>query len=524
VTRTARKLAAAAIVTLTVLTGLVGPPAGAATTFSDAFDRPDAPLGAPWLTANSTWGVRSGAARMLTARWPNTAAIATVDTATTQHTISADITLSPTLRRANAGLIVAGIDYKNNFFCKVEVTPGNPNGLMAIGRRLNGKISSLLVGVTDAGFTNGSTYHVTCARSGDVVTMTVGSRTISYPMTQTDLAAFGSATRVGLRTHLAPDEDDALSTYDNVVVDDPSTSPSPTPTPVPSPTASPAGTSETITVAAAGDICGATTSALAACAATADLIRSHGADLVLALGDNVYDAGTYSQYTTNYDPRWGPLGPLTRAVPGNHEYNDPAAGPGAEGYRAYFPDAIAPASTPLYYAFDAGAWHFVALDTDIVQSGEGQPGITGGSAQAAWFASNLAADPHACTLAFGHHPRWSSPDGPTTNRHGSQSHMSAVWQTGVADGVDVWLAGHDHDYERFGQLDGAGVPSPTGTREFVVGTGGAAIDGFDSILSTSEFHASTHGVLFLSLEPTSYSWQFEDTSGAVLDSGGPVAC
>ena len=484
-------------------------PASATTTFADAFDRPDGPLGSPWVAANSTWGVRSGAAQMLRARWADTIAAATVDSGLTEYRVSADVRLSPTFRRANAGLVIASVSVRTHLFCKIEVTAGNPDGLMSIGRRVNGKTTSLLATIRNAGFTNGTTYPVTCGRSGNVVTMTVGTRTLRYTMSSSDVSRFGSATAVGMRVHVAPDEDDGLSTFDNVVVDD---------------LAVPPPTTPAITVAAAGDICGATTTALTACAATADLIRARAPDLVLALGDTVYDSGTMTEFTQRYDPRWGSLVPITWPVPGNHEYDDPTVGPGAEGYRAYFPDSVAPASGPLYYSLDAGAWHLVGLDTDPVQPGEGQPGVEAGTTQAEWEAADLAADGHACSLVYGHHPRWSSPDGPTTVRHGSQTHVDAVWRRAVADGVDVWLAGHNHDYERFERLDGDGAPDANGTREFVVGTGGAALSGFDAVLTTSEFRASTHGVLFLTLGQSSYSWSFEDTTGAVLDAGGPVPC
>ena len=140
---------------------------------------------------------------------------------TTDVSVSADITLSSTYHRANAGLTPGAVDYKNNLFCKIEVTDGNPNGLMSIGRRLNNVITSQLAAYRNAGFVNGATYHVTCARAGNVVTMTVGTRSISYTLTSSDRAAFASATRVGMRAHVAPDEDDGMSVFDAFTVTNP---------------------------------------------------------------------------------------------------------------------------------------------------------------------------------------------------------------------------------------------------------------------------------------------------------------
>jgi hypothetical protein len=417
-------------------------------------------------------------------------------------------------------LAIAVLDGKNNLFCRIEVTNANPNGLMSIGRKLNGTVSQL-VSLRNVGFVNGETHAVTCARSGETVTMTVGDRTIQGTLTASDIAVFGTATAVGLRTFLASTADDGLTTYDDFLVGSNEPPPSPSPSVTPSVTPSP-GT--VIRVAAAGDICGSSAASWAACLATANLIASRAPDAVLTLGDNDNGTGTLTEFLARFDPRWGPLLPIIHPSVGNHEYNDPASGPGAEGYRAYFPDAYAPATGPLYYGFTLGTWYVVALDTDRVQAGKGQPGIAAGSTQALWLDAALAADRHACVLLYGHHPRWSSPDGPTTNRHGSQAHMAAVWSMALADGADVWLSGHDHDYERFARLDETGGPSSSGIRQFVVGTGGGALDRFDSILPTSEAHATAYGALFLELGDGSYSWEFVDVNGSVLDAGGPESC
>ncbi len=79
-------------------------------------------------------------------------------------------------------------------------------------------ITSQLAARENVGFVAGRTYHVVCARSANVVTMMVGAREISYSLSPADLASFGSTTMVGFRSHLAPDEDDGGSAYDNFEV------------------------------------------------------------------------------------------------------------------------------------------------------------------------------------------------------------------------------------------------------------------------------------------------------------------
>jgi hypothetical protein len=204
-------------------------PAYAATGTSDWFDRSDGALGSTatglaWNTANSSWGVRGGMAKVLTTRYADTIAYAFIDIgASIGFTVAADVTLSSTFQRANGGLAILYASPANNIFCKTEVTHGNPNGLISIGRRLNGRTTSLLAYVNNAGLANGRTYHVTCGRAGNVVTMTVGGTgvgpiTISKTLSSSELSAFGSATRVGLRSHVNWDEDDKGTGFDNFVV------------------------------------------------------------------------------------------------------------------------------------------------------------------------------------------------------------------------------------------------------------------------------------------------------------------
>jgi hypothetical protein len=70
-----------------------------------------------------------------------------------------------------------------------------------------------------------------------------------------------------------------------------------------------------------------------------------------------------------------------------------------------------------------------------------------------------------------------------------------------------------------------GVPSDSGIREFISGGGGKSLDGF---LATEDpgfqVGIGKYGVLKLELSASSYSWEYVDLTGAVVDSGGPVAC
>ena len=53
--------------------------------------------------------------------------------------------------------------------------------------------------------------------------------------------------------------------------------------------------------------------------------------------------------------------------------------------------------------------------------------------------------------------------------------MAPFWDRLYAAGADVVLIGHEHTYERFAPQTPAAVASPTGIRQFIVGTGGRAL-------------------------------------------------
>lgn len=232
---------------------------------------------------------------------------------------------------------------------------------------------------------------------------------------------------------------------------------------------------------------------------------------VFTLGDNVQGDGVEAEFSACYDPTWGRHRERTHPVPGNHDYNTEAAGP----YFTYFGEAAGDPSRG-YYSFDLGDWHIIALNTNCDAIG----GCGEGSEQLAWLRDDLAANPAACTLAYGHHPLYSS--GP----HGEEPDIRPLWDALHETDADLVLAGHNHMYERFAPMDPAGNPDPDrGIRQFVVGTGGAPLYGFEVIHPMSEVRdAETHGVLKLTLHPNWYEWEFVPVEGASFTDSGSVSC
>jgi hypothetical protein len=227
---------------------------------------------------------------------------------------------------------------------------------------------------------------------------------------------------------------------------------------------------------------------------TAQLIQTIDPARVLTLGDNAYPDGTLQQFNRYYDPTWGTFKEKTSPAPGNHDYHTA----GAAGYFAYF-GSRAPAPN---YTYVLGQWRVVSLNSEKNRA-----------AAQTFLQDTLSGDSHLCELVYFHHPRWSS------GEHGSDPGMDAVWDTAVAQGVDVVLNGHDHNYERFARLGGNGQPTTSGTRELVVGTGGAALRDIGSPLPGSQKRIKTWGVLRMALRSDSYGWSFRNVSNTVLDSG-----
>jgi acid phosphatase type 7 len=246
---------------------------------------------------------------------------------------------------------------------------------------------------------------------------------------------------------------------------------------------------------------------------TSDIIVRGGASRVLALGDLQYNSASLSNLRNSYDRSWGRLKPITSPAIGNHEGN-------ANGYFDYF-NGTGVSNGPAgsrgkgYYSFDLGSWHLTALNSNCARVA-----CNAGSAQESWLRADLAAHPGACTLAYWHHPRFSS------GHDGDGTFMQDIWRTLYNAGVDVVLVGHSHNYERFAPMNAnGGLDRARGIREFVVGTGGAFFTGISSARPNSEARQNnTYGVLKLTLLFGSYDWRFVPEAGKTFSDSGSQAC
>jgi hypothetical protein len=224
------------------------------------------------------------------------------------------------------------------------------------------------------------------------------------------------------------------------------------------------------------------------------------AAVVLTLGDHTYPRGRTKEFSDCYGPTWGRFKDRTLPAPGNHEYYTPKAAP----YFSYFGERAGRG----YYSLELGGWHIVSLDSNLAPA---QHAI-----QLEWLRADLASHPARCTLAFWHHPLYSS------GGHGSIPKMRDAWRLLQQAGAELVLSGHDHDYERFAPQDADGrLDRALGMRQFVVGTGGAYPTPFLLTVDNSEMRDNGRtGVLRLRLLDGRYEWEFLE-SGRLTALGLP---
>ncbi|MFN0063966.1 MAG: metallophosphoesterase family protein [Myxococcaceae bacterium] len=248
-----------------------------------------------------------------------------------------------------------------------------------------------------------------------------------------------------------------------------------------------------------------------AMAATSQVAEAQSPDALLMLGDLQYETGSADAFAQSFDVTWGRHKPKMKPAPGNHEYETP----GAAGYFGYFGGLAGPDERG-YYAFDLGPWRTYSLNSNCDEAG----GCGQGSPQWAWLAQDLADHPRRCSLAYFHHPRFSS------GLHGDHDQMQAIWALLYQHGVEIVLTGHDHSYERFSPLnDSAEADTAHGIRQFVVGSGGKNHYVRVRFREASEvFDSSSYGVLKLVLRPSAYSWQFVPIDGDAFSDSGTAAC
>jgi acid phosphatase type 7 len=180
---------------------------------------------------------------------------------------------------------------------------------------------------------------------------------------------------------------------------------------------------------------------------------------------------------------------------------------GAAPHFEYWGERAGPAGKG-YYSYDLGGWHIIVLNSNVLFEEQNE-----------WLAADLAASPSLCTLAYWHHPWFTS-----SSYRGSEE-LKRFVEILYDAGTDVVLTGHAHGYERFAPQDAAGRPDEErGIRHFVVGSGGAPFHPFKRTQPNSEVRVHAYGVLKMELFEDRYTWEFVPIEGETFTEAGEGAC
>ena len=175
-----------------------------------------------------------------------------------------------------------------------------------------------------------------------------------------------------------------------------------------------------------------------------------------------------------------------------------------------------------WYSYNLGSWHLISLNIEC----ETQPGGCTGAwinSELQWLKKDLAANHSACTAAYWHQPTFSATNGLAVPEGTTAKEF---WQLLYQAGADLILNGHDHLYAHYRPLDPNGNSDPKkGIREFIVGTGGETLDPIVTDNTTTAdptgnpnfnkqnlepgYTGAYWGVMYLTLNPTGYAWDFE---------------
>jgi acid phosphatase type 7 len=248
--------------------------------------------------------------------------------------------------------------------------------------------------------------------------------------------------------------------------------------------------------------------------ATAEILARFPDATIQTLGDNAYQEGTLANFDECYAPSWGRFKDRTQAATGNHDHSTKDA----QGYSDYFGSRGGP-HDKYYYSYDLGPWHVVVLNSDCWRIG----GCELDDPQIEWLRRDLEAHAAFCTLAVAHRPPFSS------GRYGDPEDTERVrplWRVLYEEEVDVFLAAHEHSYERFAPMNVQGERDDRGVRLIVVGTGGGNLRGFeyDPLPTTEARNDDTWGVLKLTLRPGRYDWEFLPVEGKTFTDSGSGTC
>lgn len=269
---------------------------------------------------------------------------------------------------------------------------------------------------------------------------------------------------------------------------------------------------------------------------------------VALLGDEQYQTAKLSDFMGSYDKDYGALKWLTRPAPGNHEYYGNNKKWGSElpqdglGYFSYF-NGTDQSGTPRpwgqagdynkgWYSYNLGNWHIISLNVECGAQSFGGTGAAAATGQAScdptvagsqakaetdWLTADLASDTSTCTIAYWHQPTFSASGSPAVE---GTKLGGAWWNLLYNHGHAIVLNGHEHLYAHFAPMNPSGAATANGIPEFIVGTGGEALDALPATPAANVLaqQDKAYGAMKLTLNDNgTYSWKYQASSAPTDD-------
>jgi uncharacterized protein (TIGR03437 family) len=200
------------------------------------------------------------------------------------------------------------------------------------------------------------------------------------------------------------------------------------------------------------------------------LVTEHP-NFVIHVGDIAYQSGTYNEFTANYFEYYYTLMRQVCffTIAGNHEYITQNSAPYL-ALHAPPTDTVPDLDRGKYYSFDWADMHFTALDANLLD-----PYFADAQARMlAWFDNDLANARASWKIVFWHQTPY-----PISQHVGDPIDIAArALFVPILErhGVQLVLAGHEHNYQRSKPMRG-GIPVPPGTggTVYMVSGGGGGV-------------------------------------------------
>lgn len=221
----------------------------------------------------------------------------------------------------------------------------------------------------------------------------------------------------------------------------------------------------------------------------ASVYRKTPYDIALLLGDNIYPDGNIQKLAkTNFEDPYKPLiDNRVRFLAAIGDHDD---------HKGHVKDEMAYFKMPgKFYQVSYGPVDFFVLNTTFfVRSPE----------QRAWIEQALAHSKARWKIVVAHHPLYSS------GRNGNTEGLRAVLEPMLIKyKADMYLAGHDHDYERFQPVSGVNY--------IVSGGGGSYLYEFRKVQPHSLVRLKTHHFLLFEVTDNHLWMKAINRFGDVID-------